>query len=50
MAKQCTGDYEIWSQKKGKCISLIKLAKKTSTWKQFGGDKLEKKIRKVVGK
>ena len=49
MAKKCKSG-EIWSQKRGKCLSLLKLAKETSTWKRVGGDKLEKKIRKVVGK
>ena len=49
MAKKCKSG-EIWSEKRGKCISLLKLAKKTKTWKQFGGEKLEKKIMKVVGK
>jgi len=49
MAKKCKSG-EIWSEKRGKCVSLLKLAKKTSTWKRYGGDRLEKKIKKVVGK
>ena len=50
MAKKCKGKDEIWSQKRGKCISLLSLAKKTKTWKRYGGDKLERKLKKVVGK
>ena len=49
MAKKCKSG-EIWSEKKGKCISLLALAKKTKTWKRVGGGRLEKKIKKVVGK
>tara|TARA_R110000737_G_scaffold254366_1_gene263737 strand:+ start:96 stop:242 length:147 start_codon:yes stop_codon:yes gene_type:complete len=46
MAKKCKSD-AIWSEKRKKCISLISLAKETKTWKRFGGDKLENKIKKA---
>ena len=46
MAKKCKPD-AIWSAKRNKCISLISLAKETKTWKRFGIDKLEKKIKKA---
>ena len=46
MAKKCKSG-AIWSQKQGKCISLLSLARKTKTWQRVGGDKLERKFKKI---